>query len=280
MKIISETSSLFTVEEGREKGIEIIPLCVTINGKTYREITEIQSDEFMKLIEQGDFPSSSQPPIGEIEEVYLSCKEEGCIHICMADGLSGTYQSCLSAKGMIEDNEKITVVNSKTLCGPHRAIVNLAAKMNQEGRTKEEILNKIKRMADSSISFLIPNDFDYLKRGGRISAIAAKMGGLLHLIPVIILSQDGRTLEKFAVKRTFIQAITQIGNHFSKAYDRFDNIEISISHAGSLQLAKTAADKIKEILPQVQIRFYELTPSFITQGGPGCIAIQSVQLSD
>ncbi len=280
MKIISETSSLFTVEEGKETGIEIIPLCVTINGKTYREITEIKSDEFMKLLESGDFPSSSQPPIGEIEEVYLSCKDEGCIHICMADGLSGTYQSCLSAKAMVEDNEKITVFNSKTLCGPHRALVNLAAKMNRDGHSKEEILNKIKQMADTSISFLIPSDFDYLKRGGRISAIAAKMGGLLHLIPVIILSEDGRTLEKFAVKRTFMQAINQIGEHLSKAYSRFDNLEISISHAGALQLAKNAADKIKEILPEVQIKLYELTPSFITQGGPGCVAIQAIQLFD
>lgn len=280
MKIISETSSLFTVEEGKKKGIEIIPLCVTIQGRTYREITEIQSEEFMELIKQGDFPSSSQPPIGEIEEVYLSCKDEGCIHICMADGLSGTYQSCLSAKGMIEDHTNITVVNSKTLCGPHHAIVEVAAKMNREGKSKEEILTIINKMADSSISFLLPSDFDYLKRGGRISAIAAKMGGLLHLIPVIILSEDGKTLEKFAVKRTFMQAVTQIGNHLSKTYDRLDHLEISISHANALQLAKNAADKIKEILPEVQIRFYELTPSFITQGGPGCIAIQAVEFFD
>ena len=280
MKIISETSSLFTVEEGKEKGIEIIPLCVTINGKTYREMSEIQSDEFIKMIEQGNFPSSSQPPIGEIEELYNSCKKEGCIHICMADGLSGTYQSCVSAKSMVEENENITVLNSKTLCGPHRAIVELAAKLNNEKKSKEEILNKIQEMIDSSISFLIPSDFDYLKRGGRISAIAAKRGGLLHLIPVIILSDDGRTLEKFAVKRTFMQAINQITNHISKVYDRFDNLEISISHAGTLELAKNAANKIKEVLPEVHIKFYELTPSFITQGGPGCIAIQTVKLLD
>lgn len=278
MKIISETSSLFNIEEGANANIEIVPLCVMINGKTYREISEISSEQFLELIQEGHIPTSSQPPIGEIEEIYKECAQEGCIHICMADGLSGTYQTCCSAREMVDHHEKITIINSKTLCGPHHSIVKAAAKMNDEGKSKEEILKMIFEAVESSISFLIPSDFDYLKRGGRISKVTAKMGGLLHLIPVMILSEDGRSLEKFAVKRSFTQAIGAITAQIQKRYPHPDHLEISVSHADALEMAQKTIAQIKEKLPDVRFTLHELTPSFIAQGGPGCIAVQTVQI--
>ena len=66
------------------------------------------------------------------------------INITLADGLSGTYQSACMAKSMVDHEENITVINSKTLCGPHRYLVDVAVKLAQVGKTNLKLSMKLK----------------------------------------------------------------------------------------------------------------------------------------
>ena len=143
IRIVADSSSLYSKNEGKEKGISIAPLAVNINGQTYKEFEDINTYEFIEIINKGHIPSSSQPSIGEVLEIYEQYKEDEIINISMADGLSGTYNSACMAKGMAENPERIDVINSKTLCGPHRYLVNLAAELVKQGKTKQEIVNEI-----------------------------------------------------------------------------------------------------------------------------------------
>ena len=61
---------------------------------------------------------------------------------------------------------------------------------------------------NSARSFLIPQDFGFLKRGGRISSVSATLGGMLHVVPLVCHSLDGLTLEKFGIKRTYQGAVS------------------------------------------------------------------------
>ena len=64
VRIISDTSTLYSTRQAREAGFAVSPLSVTIGGKSYREFDEISSDEFVEIINQGHMPTSSQPAIG------------------------------------------------------------------------------------------------------------------------------------------------------------------------------------------------------------------------
>ena len=74
-------------------------------------------------------PTSSQPAIGEVVAMYEQHPEEEILNIAMADGLSGTYNSAVAAAGMCENADRITVLNTRTLCGPHRYLVEKALEM-------------------------------------------------------------------------------------------------------------------------------------------------------
>ena len=89
--------------------------------------------------------------------------DDEIINISMADGLSGTYQTACGAKAMMEEDAKITVFNSRTLCGPHRYMVERAQEMKKAGCTAKEILDWLEMAADKTESFLIPQDFEFLK---------------------------------------------------------------------------------------------------------------------
>ena len=66
------------------------------------------------------------------------------MNICVADGLSGTYHGALSARDMVENRDRITVFNSRTLCGPHRYMVEKAQKMKEEGKGIPETPGMVK----------------------------------------------------------------------------------------------------------------------------------------
>ena len=194
----------------------------------------------------------------------------------MADGLSGTYNSACMAKNMDSNPDRIEVINSQTLCGPHRYLVDLAVKLVEDGLTKSEVVNVINKLKDTSRSFLIPHDFDFLVRGGRISSLLGKVGSIISLVPVMSLSGDGKTMEKFTAKRTYKKAIKKIVDHLKEIGVNSD-YKYYISHGCNIELAKEAEAILREMIENIDLEIKKLGPAFITQGGPSCLAIQVIK---
>lgn len=275
IRIVCDSSTLYSSKEGEKKGLLITPLMVSANGKSYREFDEISSEAFLDIVRQGAIPSSSQPSIGEKMDLYDHYQEDTIIDIAMADGLSGTYQSACMAREDAVNKNNIYVLNSKTLCGPHRYLVNKALRLRTEGKSVEEMIAALNESIDNSISFLIPMDFSFLKRGGRLTPMAATFGGMLKLVPIMTQTKDGTRLEKKAVKRTFKGAIEEVIKGF-KEYGVDENYYISISHAGNEKCAVQANTMLSNAF-SCEIEMFLLSPAFITQGGPDCVAIQAIK---
>lgn len=276
IRIISDSSSLYSVEEGQANGVIIAPLSVTINGQTYREYEDIKTKEFIDIINEGHIPTSSQPSIGEVLEIYKKYEEDEIINISMADGLSGTYNSACMAREMDDNKERINVINSKTLCGPEKYLVDLAVALNKLGKSRQEIVSEVEEAIKHMRSFLIPQDFGYLERGGRVSHLVAKIGSAIKLVPVVMLDEDGRSLVKFTTKRTFKKAIEKICESMKE-----DNVDSSwkiyITHACDEKSAEEAKNVISKNIENADMEILLLGPVFTTQGGPGCLSIQYIK---
>ncbi len=275
VRIVTDSSTLFTVEEGQKMGIDVIPLCVTIGDMEGRDMA-VDMNEFYERISKNEIPRSSQPPIGDVVEVYEKYPEDEIINISMADGLSGTYQTACSAKEMVENRDNITVVNSKTLCGPHRYMVEKAQEMKLAGKGAKEILDWLHNIIQKTESFLIPQDFSFLKRGGRLTPMAAAFGSVLKLKPIMTLTEDCKKLDKYAIKRTLSTSVKAIIERL-QTKNLGENHIIYVSHANAIEDAKKVIEQLKEAFRKVEIRLHELSPVFVTQGGPSCIAIQYIE---
>lgn len=256
-------------------GVESVPLCVTIGDLEGRDL-QVDMDDFYARIGKGQLPMSSQPPIGDVLDAFEKYKDCEIINISMADGLSGTYQTACSAREMSENKENITVVNSKTLCGPHRYMVQKAQQMKLAGCTKQQILDWLEKAIERSESFLIPQDFDFLRRGGRLTPVAAAIGSVLKLKPIMTLTEDCKKLDKFGIKRTMKAAVGAVIDHLKMRNLDARHI-LYVVHANALDEAKKIAARLKETFTEVEIQIYELSPVFVTQGGPQCIAIQYIE---
>lgn len=275
IRIITDTSTLYSKKEADAIGLEVIPLVVTINDKTYREYEEINPEEYMALIYEGHVPQSSQPAIGEMVEVLEKYMDDEVIVISVADGLSGTYSSWESAKD-ISNHPNTTIVNTKTLAFAQRNMAHEALLMRDSGASVEEILARLSVMSEFSKSYLLPTDIGFLKRGGRLTPLAASMSGLLKLQPVVAATDDGLKLEKFAVARNFNIGIKKIFEDI-KAQGVDENYKFGVVHSQFIEKAEEIAEKIKETFGVDHVEIFGLSPAFITHGGPQCLAIQVVK---
>ncbi len=277
LRIISDTSTLYSSAQAREAGFAVAPLSVTIGGESFREFDEISSEEFVAKIKEGHMPTSSQPAVGHVVALYEQFPDDEILNISMADGLSGTYNGAMAAAAMDENPERITVINSRTLCGPHRYMVENAVKLAREGMSKDEIVKITEAMMDSSKSYLMPADFGYLRRGGRLSPMVSYVGQVANLSPVMTLTEDCRQLTVANIRRGFGNAIkyvakTLVGQGVGKGWYIF------ISHAAVPDKAQQALEILKEACPEANFEILPLSPAFITQGGPGCVAVQTVRI--
>ena len=277
VRIISDTSTLYSTTQAREAGFAVSALSVTIAGKSYREFDEITSDEFVAIIDQGHMPTSSQPAIGEVTALYEEFAGEQILNITMAHGLSGTWQSAASAAQICDNCDDITVVNTRTLCGPHRYLVQKAVEMAKNGASLEELLSWLNERMDSAKSYLIPADFDYLRRGGRLSPLVSHVGKLANLAPVMTQTDDGTRLTVAGIRRGFKHAVKYVVDALQK-HGIGKGWKVYISHAAAPEKAELALERLSAAMPEAEYEIVPLSPAFITQGGPKCMAIQYVKI--
>ena len=277
VRIISDTSTLYSTQQAREAGFAVSALSVTIAGKSYREFDEITSDEFVAIIDQGHMPTSSQPAIGEVTALYEEFAGEQILNITMAHGLSGTWQSAASAAQICDNCDDITVVNTRTLCGPHRYLVQKAVEMAKNGASLEELLSWLNERMDSAKSYLIPADFDYLRRGGRLSPLVSHVGKLANLAPVMTQTDDGTRLTVAGIRRGFKHAVKYVVDALQK-HGIGKGWKVYISHAAAPEKAELALERLSAAMPEAEYEIVPLSPAFITQGGPKCMAIQYVKI--
>lgn len=276
MKIITDTGALLSPKEGEKIGVDVLPLNVIADKKSYKEYVDVTSQEFLDIVKEGHIPSSSQPSIGETMELFEKYPEEDILVINMADGLSGTYQSTVSAKESVEHSENIHVINSMTLCGPQRYLVEKAVALREQGLDIHHIMKELHKSIACEKSFLIPQDFGFLKRGGRLTPLAATLGGMLKITPIMTTTKDAKRLEKYAMKKTFKSAVKEIMKAFQELGVNED-FKIYVTHAGVLKQAQDVVKQLQTVFENTVIEMYDLSPAFIAQGGPGCVAVQAIR---
>ena len=276
VRIVSDTSTLYSSAQARDAGFSVSPLSVTIGGNSYREFDEISADQFVELIRQGNMPTSSQPAVGDVAALYQRFSGDEILNVAMADGLSGTYASAVTAAELCEEGQSITVLNTRTLCGPHRCLVEKAVELAAQNRAVNEIVAHLEEQMATVKSYLIPADFAYLRRGGRLSPLVSHVGKVAGLVPVMTQTEDGRRLIIAGVRRGFPQGVKFV----SKALEKLgvgSGWRVYITHADARQVAENAAKELRAAMPDAIYEILPLSPAFITQGGPGCVAIQAIQ---
>ena len=273
MKIVTDSASLYSPAEGKDLGIQVVPTCAIIDGQVYRDFEDINCQQLLEKIAEGAVPTTSQPSVGDYMDAFEG--EEEILFFSIGDGLSGGYQNALGVKQMMENGDRIHVIDTKTLAGAQHYMVEKAMKLKKLGLSIAEIKKELKQCIENSVSFVIPADFEFLRRSGRLIPLAAKIGSMIKIVPVMTQTEDMRRIRPFVITRSKKKAVEAIAQHL-ETMGMDERFVISVAHAGVLEQAKEVARQLQERFPHTTLELFELAPALITHGGPGSVTVQAV----
>ena len=187
IRIITDSECNITIEEAKELGVEVVPLHVIFGNDVFMDGVDISHDEFYKRLEECDeLPKTSQTNPGGFVEVFEKYIKQGdeIVGIFISSKLSGTYQSSIIASDMIEDG-KIHIIDSLNASMGLAVLVREAVKMRDKGKSVDEIKVEIENLIPRVKLIAAVDTLKYLKKGGRLSATSAIVGGVLGITPVI-----------------------------------------------------------------------------------------------
>lgn len=198
IRIITDSTSDITLERMKELNIDVLPLMVRFGEETYETLYEITNEEFFdKMAKSEEMPSTMQVNPNQFEEVFKKYIEAGdeIIGIMLGAKLSGTYQSAVIAANEF-DADRITIIDTKNISVGEALLVQEAVRLRNEGKTSEEIIRYIKEMVNRTRTYLILENLDFLRHGGRISPEEYVAGENLGIRPVIQVEETVKVVDK------------------------------------------------------------------------------------
>ena len=170
--------------------VHVVPLTVHFGEEEFVDGVTIDKKVFYeRLVESDVLPTTSQATPDAFMQALEEAKAAGesAVVITLSSQLSGTYQSaCIAAA----DYDNVYVVDSGSAAIGSGILVELACRLRDEGLEAQEIAARLEDEKKKLIVVALVDTLEYLKKGGRISATAATLGGVLNIKPVLAIS-DG-----------------------------------------------------------------------------------------
>ncbi|NBK97097.1 MAG: DegV family protein [Erysipelotrichia bacterium] len=275
--IVTDSTSALSLERAQELGVVLVPTSVILEGKHYKDHYEMTKEQLYEHLRNGKVPTTSQPSVGYIEELMREWKAkqyDAIIVVTCSAGLSGTYQSFHMAKEEL-NMDNVYLIDSRSVGAPIMDMVVEAKKMSEADAKVDDIVEMIQAKCAHSYSFLFPESLVQLKKGGRISPVAANMASLLKIKPLLYLADNGNVVDKFTMARTeakiFSAAIEQFVSEKVVALTH----KLYISHAANLEAANRFITFAKSKMNDIECELVDLPAVLTCHGGLGCIAMQS-----
>lgn len=279
--ILTDSASDIDASVRESLGIVAVPLKVMFGSETYQDGVTISSTAFFEKLSQSSvLPTTSQPSPLEFAEAYKAIyekygKDVQIIAIMLSAALSGTYQSAMIAKSMLEESIDITVIDSRKASYVHGMICVDAAKAAQEGKSKQQILDMIDRYLDEVQVYFIVDTLEFLQKGGRIGRAAAVIGSLLNIKPILTLDPVGY-VSAFDKVRGTKKALNRVLEALQE-YSQGKPVKVAVLHSSVPDQAAEILERIKQEFQVTDSHLEEIGPVIGTHTGPGLLGIVMVK---
>lgn len=276
--LMTDSGSDIGMERAAEYGIKVLPLKYSFDGeKYYLDGIDQTIEEFYEMEKSiDDVPKTAQISPLEFEEAFEEAYKEGydtVIYTSLSGAASGTCQNAvMMANQVMSEHEgfKIEVIDSRTYSVLYGFAVIEGAKLLREGKSAEEIIERIKKICYSANAYFLTDDLTHLKKGGRINAATFAVANLLDIKPVLVL-KDGLVEQGAKLRGT--KNIYKKLVDAAKAMGDFNLGKVYTVHTCVYEKAADLKAAINEQFPDVEVGDTLVGPTIGCHTGPDLFGI-------
>ena len=262
-------------------GYELISMPYTIDGKEVRpyiDFEEFDYKAFYGHLREGVIPTTSAlSPVeymNYFEPFFKAGKDILYVHFSAA--MSATFNSMRLALEELAEKypeRKLYEVDTKGITVPSMAIAMQIGEMVNKGAGIEEVLEWAKTEVDHYACYFFADDLKFFGKSGRVSGIAAFMGGIIGIRPILTMNSEGKMVPVGKVKGRR-NAVTKLVDYVQELGVDVEKHTLVIGHADAMHL-------VEEIQTELKNRFgnnlqFEVIPVNPTAGahcGPDTLGI-------
>lgn len=254
--------------------IKVVPLSVIFGEESFLDDgVDITIEEFYRKMRTSEIiPTTTQPTPSDFVKTYKELLKDhnSIVSIHISKKMSGTIDSAEIAKKEFPDKD-IEIIDSELVHMPCGFLVLKAAKLAQDGKSKEEILKAVSDIKSKINVLFSPSTLEYLKRGGRIGRAKALLASLLQIKPILTLHLG--EVSPYKNTRRWEQAKNEIINSMKNMIEEGENMVVSVADSDAKEDGDEMAERIKATFNPKQLLRVDIGCIVGAHLGPGGIGI-------
>jgi DegV family protein with EDD domain len=257
------------------KDLHEVSLYVKFNGRQIceRDLLDDFDGFYTTLRSAQELPTTSQPSIGDFLAVWEPLLRDGndIVSVHLASGISGTYGSALQAKERLVqdglDEARLCVIDAQTGAGGTAMMLLAGAAAVQSGGDVEAVANRVRAAREGLRIWFCVDTLEYLRRGGRIGAAAALLGGALKIKPILTFETEITPVERVrTASRAFERMVDYMEMRRGDGADGW-----VVQHVQAPEVAEKLVERGREVFGSEPLFVSEIGPVIGAHVGPGLI---------
>lgn len=276
--VILDSGSDYYNRNVKMEGLYAVPLQIIVDNEGFRESVEISNDQVNSLIQREKDVKTSLPSLGDLDALFEQIKKDGydtVFAVPITTGISGT----LNAMRLASEPHDLKFIGYDCFTTDHIQLeCAIAARtLFDQGADIDMVIERLDEAVKTSCTYIIPDNLDHLARGGRLSPMAAKLGGLLRIKPILFLGPSTKgVIDPFDKVRTMSKAIaTVVADMKNKGVN--DDYFITVVDVNSPDELEKTATLLKDTFPNTELRVTQLISTVSVHVGIGTIAFQTMK---
>ena len=280
LKIYTDTDTDFYPALAAEYGYKLISMPYSIDAKTvypYVDFDSFDAHAFYDVLRGGVLPTTSaisrEQYLQYFEEDFKAGNEILYVHFSRA--MTNTFDAMDQAVAQLKAQypaARFEEIDTKGITTISYAIVREVGDLVKAGKTLDEILEWAKAEVDHFAMYFFADDLKFFRRSGRVSGLAATMGTLIGVRPLIHMSQEGKMVSVGTAKGRQ-KAIQYLVDKVGELGDEIEKHRICIGHTDAPEIARTIAGLIEERYGKQDIVYVDVNPTAGSHCGPNGVGV-------
>jgi DegV family protein with EDD domain len=273
--IITDTDASLPPELAARHGIRQVAINIHFGAETLRTGVDIDDTAlYARVDREGRLPTTSAPSPGQFVEAYaeaLAAGAEQIVCFCVSGEVSATYNAAVVACDEFP-GRAITVVDTRNLAMGQGFMVLAAAEAAQAGASVDDIVASARDVGARTHTYAALSTLKYLAMSGRVGHLAAGMGTLLNVKPILTV-RDAK-LDLLERVRTQRKAWARVIELTTEAVGQHPIERLAVLHVAVPEEAARFEEQVRAALPcPAEILHAELTPGLSVHSGAGLVGL-------